>query len=76
MSAGGMASTGNSIHDRVNAAIKSFDSAVDGCSIDQICFKLKDMYTENEIKNTLEDLQLDGQCYTTIDSNHFKSCLP
>lgn len=66
----------NSIHDRVNEIIKSFESTVEGASIDQICYKLKDLHTESEVRDSIEYLQNEGQCYTTIDNDHIKSCLP
>lgn len=73
---GGLATASNNINDSINAAIKEFDDSQDGCSIDQICYKLRDMYTESEIRSSIEYLHTEGQCYTTIDSEHFKSCLP
>ncbi|KAI8091146.1 uncharacterized protein B0P05DRAFT_529009 [Gilbertella persicaria] len=64
------------IQSRVNSAIKSFEDSPDGATVDQICFKLKGLHTESEVRNTLELLLQDGQCYTTVDDDHYKSCLP
>jgi replication factor A2 len=75
MSIDGPAKT-NNIQDRVNEIIKSFENTAEGVSIDQICFKLKDLHTESEVRDTIEYLQNEGQCYTTIDNDHIKSCLP
>jgi replication factor A2 len=66
----------NSLYSRVNGVIKSFEESVEGCNIDQICFKLKDLHTESEIREAIDYLLNEGQCYTTIDDVHFKSCLP
>ncbi|OBZ81776.1 Replication factor A protein 2 [Choanephora cucurbitarum] len=69
-------SRGNDIQSRVNVAIKSFEDSPDGATVDQICFKLKGLHTEAEVRETLEILIQEGQCYTTIDDDHYKSCLP
>lgn len=66
----------NSIIDRVNEVIQSFDDNVEGGTIDQIVFKLKGLYSETQVRETVDYLQNEGQCYTTIDDNHVKSCLP
>ncbi|KAI7901927.1 uncharacterized protein BX663DRAFT_512929 [Cokeromyces recurvatus] len=64
------------IQDHVNDAIKMFDNNPDGATIEQICSKLKNLYTETQIRETIDILQSEGQCYNTIDDNHIKSCLP
>jgi replication factor A2 len=68
--------SGNSIADRVNEVIQSFEDVPEGCSVDQIVFKLKGLHTEEEIRETVSWLQNEGQCYATIDDDHVKSCLP
>ncbi|KAI9487155.1 MAG: hypothetical protein EXX96DRAFT_552026 [Benjaminiella poitrasii] len=64
------------IQDHVNDAIKMFDNNPDGATIEQICNKLKGLYSETEIRETIDVLQTEGQCYNTIDDDHIKSCLP
>lgn len=65
-----------SIADRVTQTIQEYDDVPEGCNINQIIFKLKGLHTAEEIKETVEWLQNEGQCYTTIDNDHVKSCLP
>ncbi|KAI8888455.1 replication protein A, subunit RPA32 [Backusella circina FSU 941] len=61
------------INDDVSDAIKSFSYLEEGASIDQIVFKLKGMYSEGQIKQSIEYLSNEGHCYQTFDENHFKS---
>ena len=63
------------IQGRVNQVIQSYDNVPEGVSVDQIVHKLKDLYGETEVRETVDYLQNEGQCYTTIDSEHVKSCL-
>ncbi|KAL0139515.1 hypothetical protein V8B55DRAFT_1524729 [Mucor lusitanicus] len=65
-----------SLNDKVSQAIKEFDSSEEGASIDQLVQKFRGMHTESEIRDSIDYLMTDGQCYTTIDSEHLKSCLP
>lgn len=66
----------NSINDRVSQAIKEYDNSTEGASIEQIIQKFRGLHTESEIRDTIDFLMNDGQCYSTIDSDHLKSCLP
>lgn len=65
-----------SIADRVTQTIQEHDDVPEGCNINQIVFKLKGLHTEAEIRETVEWLLNEGQCYTTVDNDHIKSCLP
>ncbi|KAK4515519.1 uncharacterized protein ATC70_010469 [Mucor velutinosus] len=65
-----------SLNDKVSQAIKEFDSSEEGASIDQLVQKFRGMHTESEIRDSIDYLLTDGQCYATIDSEHLKSCLP
>lgn len=69
-------SKATTVTERVNETIRSYDSVAEGCSVDQIIFKLKGLHTEHEIREAVDYLQNEGQCYTTIDNEHVKSCLP
>jgi replication factor A2 len=64
------------IVERINEIILQFDDSVEGGTIDSIVYKLKGLHTEKEVRETVEWLQNEGQCYTTVDDNHVKSCLP
>jgi replication factor A2 len=70
-----VASSGGSggINQDVSDAIKSFTYLEEGASVDQIVFKLKGMYSEPQVKQSIEYLSNEGHCYQTIDENHFKS---
>ncbi|KAI8645892.1 hypothetical protein BD408DRAFT_411222 [Parasitella parasitica] len=65
----------NSISDLVSQAIKEYDNSPEGASIEKIIQKFQGLHTESEIRDTIEFLMDDGQCYSTIDPDHLKSCL-
>ncbi|KAG2237193.1 hypothetical protein BDF21DRAFT_377161 [Thamnidium elegans] len=64
------------ITDHVTEVIEEFTHTTEGCNVEHIVFKLKGKYTEAEIRETIEYLENEGSCYTTIDSEHIKSCAP
>ncbi|KAL9558526.1 hypothetical protein MBANPS3_000862 [Mucor bainieri] len=66
----------SSLNDKVSQAIKEFDSSEEGASIDQLIQKFHGLHTESEIRESIEYLLTDGQCYATVDADHLKSCLP
>ncbi|CEP08379.1 hypothetical protein [Parasitella parasitica] len=65
----------NNIRDRVSQAIKDYDNSPEGANIEKIFQKFQGMHTKSEIEDAIEFLMEDGQCYSTIDPNHLKSCL-
>lgn len=65
-----------SIMERVAETIQTIGESPEGCSVDQIVFKLKGLYTESDIRQTVDTLQQEGVCYATIDNEHVKSCQP
>ncbi|KAI8997327.1 hypothetical protein BDB01DRAFT_713121 [Pilobolus umbonatus] len=61
------------INDIVNATIKSYSEEEEGASIDQIIFKLKDRYTEEDIRKSVDFLTLEGHCYFIDGQDYIKS---
>ncbi|KAG2205498.1 hypothetical protein INT47_005872 [Mucor saturninus] len=77
---GGTAMEIDSAPKSVNAAVSDFIQKYDpdsqGCTAEQIIYKFKDVYNEQEIRNAIEYLENEGQCYTTDNNEHIKSCYP
>jgi hypothetical protein len=64
------------VNSSVSEFIQKYDPLSEGCTVDQIIHKFKDMYTEKDIRGALEYLENEGQCYTTDNNEHIKSCYP
>ncbi|KAL7318710.1 Replication factor A protein 2 [Mucor circinelloides] len=65
-----------SLIEKVSQAIKSYDDSAEGASIKSLVERFGGLHTESEIRDSVEFLLNDGQCYATTDSDHWKSCLP
>ncbi|KAI8977384.1 hypothetical protein BDF20DRAFT_942027 [Mycotypha africana] len=66
----------SSIEDDITKTLKAFEDYPDGATIDQICHKLDGLYTQDKIRETLDNMIIDGAAYNTTDNEHFKSCFP
>ncbi|KAI9257918.1 hypothetical protein BY458DRAFT_441058 [Sporodiniella umbellata] len=65
----------NSVSDRIMDILKDQHHLEDGVHIDYILEKLKNVHSEKEVREGLSYILNEGQCYTTLDDNHFKSCM-
>lgn len=67
---------GKSVNNAVSEFIQKYDPNSPGCTAEQIIYKFKDVYSESDIRNAIEYLENEGQCYTTDNNEHIKSCYP
>ncbi|KAJ3221079.1 DNA-directed RNA polymerase I subunit rpa2 [Clydaea vesicula] len=60
----------NNIEDLITQVMQRYSVADVGISISDICFHLRDVFSEAEIRNKLGYLMNEGHIYETTDDNH------